>query len=180
MRPANEREPRANEVLLDEADGLDLTTLCRCDLLFTLEKAKLGRRRGIVTPARRNEIARQSSKDWPSPVCSPLPCSGRMKGPNPVESAIIPRAGVEEHLGGTVGSEHRPTTQVGRCLHSQESAQRAGDFEAEPGRWSGRHHSGPLPTSPDSGFSPGWCFRSNTSKLPSSVLVIKACPFAIP
>jgi hypothetical protein len=35
MRPANEREPRANEVLLDEADGLDLKTLCRCDLLFT-------------------------------------------------------------------------------------------------------------------------------------------------
>lgn len=59
MRPANEREPRANEVLLDEADGLDLTTLCRCDLLFTLEKAKLGRRRGIVTPARRDEIARR-------------------------------------------------------------------------------------------------------------------------
>jgi mRNA-degrading endonuclease toxin of MazEF toxin-antitoxin module len=59
MRPANEREPRANEVLLDEADGLDLKTLCRCDLLFTLEKAKLGRRRGIVTPARRNEIARR-------------------------------------------------------------------------------------------------------------------------
>lgn len=46
MRPANEREPRANEVLLDEADGLDLKTLCRCDLLFTVEKGKLGRRRG--------------------------------------------------------------------------------------------------------------------------------------
>jgi len=37
-----EREPRANEVLLDDADGLDLKTLCRCDLLFTVEKAKLG------------------------------------------------------------------------------------------------------------------------------------------
>ena len=122
----------------------------------------------------------ESSKDWPSPVCSPLPCSRRMKGPDPLEPAILPRAGVEEHLGGTVGSEHRPNTKVGRCFHFQESAQRAGDFEAEPGRWSGRHHSGPLPTPPDSGFSTGWCFRSNTSKLPSSVLVIKACPFAIP
>jgi mRNA-degrading endonuclease toxin of MazEF toxin-antitoxin module len=59
MRPANEREPRANEVLLDEADGLDLKTLCRCDLLFTVEKNQLGRRRGIVTPARRPEIARK-------------------------------------------------------------------------------------------------------------------------
>jgi len=59
MRPSNEREPRANEFLLDEADGLDLKTLCRCDLLFTLEKNKLGRRRGVVTPSRRNEIARR-------------------------------------------------------------------------------------------------------------------------
>ena len=59
MRPSNEREPRANEVLLDEADGLDLKTLCRCDLLFTVEKNQLGRRRGIVTPARRPEIARK-------------------------------------------------------------------------------------------------------------------------
>jgi hypothetical protein len=59
MRPANEREPRANEVLLDESDGLDLKTLCRCDLLFTVEKSKLGRRRGVVTLARRKEIARR-------------------------------------------------------------------------------------------------------------------------
>ena len=59
LRPATQREPRANEVLLDEADGLDLRTLCRCDLLFTVEKSQLGRRRGIVTPARRTEIARR-------------------------------------------------------------------------------------------------------------------------
>ncbi len=58
MRPANEREPRANEVLLDASDGLDLKTLCRCDLLFTVEKVKLNRRRGAVTPARRRQIAR--------------------------------------------------------------------------------------------------------------------------
>jgi mRNA-degrading endonuclease toxin of MazEF toxin-antitoxin module len=59
MRPANERGPRANEVVLDSADGLDFKSLCRCDLLFTLEKAKLGRRRGAVSPARRKEIARR-------------------------------------------------------------------------------------------------------------------------
>ncbi len=59
MRPANERGPAANEVLLDEADGLDLKTLCRCDLLFTVNKAALGRRRGVVTPARRREIAQR-------------------------------------------------------------------------------------------------------------------------
>ncbi|MEI2762447.1 hypothetical protein [Methanothrix soehngenii] len=38
---------------------MDLKTLCRCDLLFTVEKAKLRTRRGIVTPARRKEIARR-------------------------------------------------------------------------------------------------------------------------
>ena len=59
MRPTNIREPRANEILLDDADGLELKTLCRCDLLFTVEKMKLGRRRGVVTPARRREIARR-------------------------------------------------------------------------------------------------------------------------
>ncbi len=59
MRPGNEREPRANEVVLDAADGLDLKTLCRCDLLYTVDKARLGRRRGTVTLARRREIARR-------------------------------------------------------------------------------------------------------------------------
>ena len=59
MRPASERMPRANEVLLDGADGLDLKTLCRCDLLFTIDKVKLGRRRGSVTLARRREIAQR-------------------------------------------------------------------------------------------------------------------------
>lgn len=59
MRPGNERGPRANEVLLNSADGLDLKTLCRCDLLYTVSKAALGRRRGNVTMERRREIARR-------------------------------------------------------------------------------------------------------------------------
>ncbi len=59
MRPGNEREPRANEVLLNSADGLELKTLCRCDLLYTVTKAALGRRRGCVTMERRREIARR-------------------------------------------------------------------------------------------------------------------------
>lgn len=59
MRPGNEREPRANEVLLDAAEGLELRTLCRCDLLFTVDKARLGRRRGTVTAERQRAIARR-------------------------------------------------------------------------------------------------------------------------
>lgn len=59
LRPGTERDAEANEVLLDEADGLDWRTLVRCDLLWTISKTKLARRRGEVTPARRREIARK-------------------------------------------------------------------------------------------------------------------------
>jgi hypothetical protein len=41
MQPGNEREARANETILDDADGLELKTLCRCDLLFTVPTALL-------------------------------------------------------------------------------------------------------------------------------------------
>lgn len=53
IRAARAREPRANEVVLDAAEGLELKTLCRCDLLCTVEKARLTRHRGSVVPERR-------------------------------------------------------------------------------------------------------------------------------
>ena len=59
IRPGTERDAEANEVLLDEADGLDWKTLVRCDLLWTVSKSKLTRRRGEVTHTRRTEIARK-------------------------------------------------------------------------------------------------------------------------
>jgi len=59
LRPGSERDAEVNEALLDEADGLDWKTLVRCDLLWTVPKAKLTRRRGEVTPARRKDIARK-------------------------------------------------------------------------------------------------------------------------
>jgi hypothetical protein len=68
LRPGNEREPRANEVLLDDADGLDLKTLCRCDLLFTGRPAW-----GAAAEWWRPPVARkspgESSRAWPSPDC---------------------------------------------------------------------------------------------------------------
>src|SRR5437016_1459913 len=45
------------EVILDESDGLDWATLCRCDLLYTVAKKQLVRRRGQVAPERRRAIA---------------------------------------------------------------------------------------------------------------------------
>ena len=57
MRKPAGRDPVPCEALLDEADGLDWKTLCRCDLLYTIDKAVLKRRRGEVATARRREIA---------------------------------------------------------------------------------------------------------------------------
>ena len=57
LRPGTERDPEANEALLDEADGLDWKTLVRCDLLWTVSKARLKRHRGEVTLSRRRDIA---------------------------------------------------------------------------------------------------------------------------
>lgn len=59
MRPGNERAPRPNEVVLDQSDGLELKTLCRCDLLYTLDKATLSQARAQVSVERRREIARK-------------------------------------------------------------------------------------------------------------------------
>ncbi len=59
MRPGQERLPKHNETILDDADGLNWKTLCRCDLLFTVEKSSLTNKRGQVTHERRREIARK-------------------------------------------------------------------------------------------------------------------------
>jgi len=59
MRPETQRDPHGNESLLDETDGMDLETLCRCDLLFTIDKSILKFRRGTVKIERRRDIARK-------------------------------------------------------------------------------------------------------------------------
>lgn len=50
------RPPREHEVRLNGADGLDWETLCRCDVLWLVEKGKLRQRRGSVTRPRRRQI----------------------------------------------------------------------------------------------------------------------------
>jgi hypothetical protein len=51
------RRPELHEVILDQADGLDWATLCKCDLLYAVPAVQLSARRGTVTPARRAQIA---------------------------------------------------------------------------------------------------------------------------
>jgi hypothetical protein len=59
MKPATARAARENESVLDQADGMDWKTLCRCDLLFTVSKATLTNKRGVVSIERRRDIARK-------------------------------------------------------------------------------------------------------------------------
>lgn len=61
------RPPGSSEVLLDEADGLDWPTLCRCDCIYVMPKADLGRKRGTVIPQRRVHIVRVmiQAHGWP-------------------------------------------------------------------------------------------------------------------
>src|SRR5688572_11381320 len=50
------RIPRETEVRLNGADGLDWETLCRCDVLWLVEKSKLHQKRGTVSIIRRRQI----------------------------------------------------------------------------------------------------------------------------
>ena len=57
MQPATARAAQENETILDQADGLNWKTLCRCDLLFRLPKATLPTQPGTLQ--RRHDIARK-------------------------------------------------------------------------------------------------------------------------
>lgn len=59
LKPGQQHEAEPNEAILDEEDGLDWKTICRCDLLYTVDKAELGNRRGSVGHERRRDIARK-------------------------------------------------------------------------------------------------------------------------
>ena len=52
------RPPNGGEVLLDSADGLNWETLCKCDLIYAVERELLHTRRGLVTTERRRNIIR--------------------------------------------------------------------------------------------------------------------------
>ena len=56
------RSPKATEVILNGADGLDWETLVKCDLIYTAPKHQLTNRRGSVTRIRRRQIAEKIVK----------------------------------------------------------------------------------------------------------------------
>jgi hypothetical protein len=59
------RPLKANEILLNGADGLDWETLCRVDALHFVRKADLRQRRGLVTVERQRMISQRLLQLFP-------------------------------------------------------------------------------------------------------------------
>ncbi|MEW6304706.1 MAG: type II toxin-antitoxin system PemK/MazF family toxin [Verrucomicrobiota bacterium] len=53
------RSVHPNEVALDEADGLDWRTACKCSLVTSLDREKITLKKGHVTVERRRQIGRK-------------------------------------------------------------------------------------------------------------------------
>jgi mRNA-degrading endonuclease toxin of MazEF toxin-antitoxin module len=51
------RNAEVHEVVLDQTDGLEWETLCKCDVVYAAPKGDLTRRRGAVSTERRRAIA---------------------------------------------------------------------------------------------------------------------------
>ena len=60
------RAPLRNEVILDQADGLEWQSLCKCDLIHLVTREELSHHRGTVTAERRRQIiaAMIVSNEW--------------------------------------------------------------------------------------------------------------------
>ncbi|HTL17675.1 MAG TPA: hypothetical protein VL793_10580 [Patescibacteria group bacterium] len=53
------RSPGIHELVLDQADGLDWPSLCRCDVLYLARKEELTNKRGSLTQERRRMLGQK-------------------------------------------------------------------------------------------------------------------------
>ena len=62
------RKPYPNEILLDTEDGLDWPTICKCDLIYAVQRNQLIRKKGVVTHERQSHLVRTliGAHGWPS------------------------------------------------------------------------------------------------------------------
>jgi mRNA-degrading endonuclease toxin of MazEF toxin-antitoxin module len=60
------RKAKASEIILDQADGLDWPSLCKCDLIYAVPRSDLGAKKGQVTAARQSPLIRTviSAHGW--------------------------------------------------------------------------------------------------------------------
>ena len=54
-----QRSAEVHELILDQEDGLDWPTLCRCDVLYLARKTELLHKLGSVTRERRRQIGKK-------------------------------------------------------------------------------------------------------------------------
>ena len=61
------RPPAPHEVILDEADGMDWPTICKCDLIHAVPKGELKNHRGRISMGRRAILIRTviGAHGWP-------------------------------------------------------------------------------------------------------------------
>ena len=59
LRPGTPYNRHELNITLDQEDGLNTTTVCECDLFYTVEKSLLKNRRGEVSWLRRSDISRK-------------------------------------------------------------------------------------------------------------------------
>jgi len=52
------REAEPHEIILDQADGMDWPTLCRCDLIYAAERNQVSKFKGRVSETRRGQLVR--------------------------------------------------------------------------------------------------------------------------
>lgn len=66
------RRPEIHEIILDEADGMDWPTLCKCDLIYAVPRGQLKQQRGSVSTVRRNLLVRKiiAAHGWPAVLAS--------------------------------------------------------------------------------------------------------------
>jgi len=50
------RAPLPNEIILDTADGMNWPTFCKCDLIYSVHRADIRNRRGMVGIERQRAI----------------------------------------------------------------------------------------------------------------------------
>lgn len=60
------RQAGPEEFILDEADGLDWPTLCKCEIIVTVPRDQIKQRRGAVSQARRAGLLRRvlAAHEW--------------------------------------------------------------------------------------------------------------------
>ena len=58
IRPPD-RPPRSHEVFLDEADGLDHKTVCRCHMIVQFPREKIIATCGRISPVRQSALRRK-------------------------------------------------------------------------------------------------------------------------